>query len=648
MRFNSFFVMCPPFRYLYRILKFILCLFGFIFLRGQSGEISIPIGALSISLPAGSPESPSYKIVSPGIKGNVVFRGQVKQVNGDNVVFHRVPDLLDPSILAWPFKAGILASKKARAQAFLDSNQSIDRIELIDGGEGYSQAPQVSISLPSDGNQSWVNYEPAFASSSINSGSVIAISIDSNYSGKGYTAPPQVEIEGGIHFLRSIEKDSIQQGKFFRVLSNTGDTLSLDNSIGSQLSTDFPIGSMVEVIESWTLGSLFGYNNTSFNEGNATVADYIYLIKPPGEQNGTIYDYHAYYHDGNTWRDTNGSPADASQTLIYPDESFIVACRSPNPIEITLNGLVITRDSFMQIPASGSRSLINNPFGVDVMLSDLIPPVNLTDDTNDSAKWLVSVDQEVADNVAVLIDGVWTTYWHDGTNMGITEQATLTARMGTGVAGSITPQDLSMSSGQITAMTNPDSGNIVVSSPNHSLRRGFVVYISGAFGRKTNNGNPKQQVDEDGTIVPSGQGLMIYSAANGFFEVANVTSNTFELLNKSGNCDFTEGATWKTGSSGAGYTSHAYVVFLGGGGQGAAGIAYMSGGSVQSITITSPGYGYSSAPKAFINSGGWRRIGAGNSPFNNALVPAGSGLLLQRNHPTGSVALLGISNPSKR
>jgi hypothetical protein len=640
--------MCPPFRYLYRILKFILCLFGFIFLRGQSGEISIPIGALSISLPAGSPDSPSYKIVSPGIKGNVVFRGQVKQVNGDNVVFHRVPELLDPSILAWPFKAGILASKKARAQVFLDLNQSIDRIELIDGGEGYSVAPKVSISLPSDGNQSWVNYEPAFAYSSINSGSVIAISIDSNYSGKGYTAPPQVEIEGGIHFLRSIETDSIQQGKFFRILSNTGDTLSLDNSVGSQLSTDFPIGSMVEVIESWTLGSLFGYNNTSFNEGNSTVADYIYLIKPPGEQNGTIYDYHAYYHDGNMWRDTNGSPADASQTLIYPDESFIVACRSPNPIEIPLNGLVITRDSFMQIPASGSRSLINNPFGVDVMLSDLIPSVNLTNDTNDSAKWLVSADQEVADNVGVLIDGVWTTYWHDGTNMGITEQATLTARMGTGVAGSITPQDLSMSSGQITAMTNPDSGNIVVSSPNHSLRRGFVVHISGAYGRKTNNENPKQQVDEDGTIVPPGQGLLISSAANGFFEVANVTSNTFELLNKTGNCDFTGLATWKTGSSGAGYTSPAYVVFLGGGGQGAAGIAYMSGGSVQSITITSPGYGYRSAPKAFINSGGWRRIGSGNSPFNNALVPAGSGLLLKRNHPTGSVALLGISNPSKQ
>ena len=82
--------MCPPFRYLSRILKFILCLSGLTFLCGQSGELSNPIGALSVSLPAGSPESPTYKIVSPGIKGNVVFRGQVKQVSGDTIIFHRV------------------------------------------------------------------------------------------------------------------------------------------------------------------------------------------------------------------------------------------------------------------------------------------------------------------------------------------------------------------------------------------------------------------------------------------------------------------------------------------------------------------------------------------------------------------------------
>ena len=90
------------------------------------------------------------------------------------------------------------------------------------------------------------------------------------------------------------------------------------------------------------------------------------------------------------------------------------------------------------------------------------------------------------------------------------------------------------------------------------------------------------------------------------------------------------------------------MVFVGGGGQGAEGIAQVSNGSVQSITITNPGYGYVKPPKAIIYSGGWRRLGAGNSPFNDANVPAGSGILLTRNHPNGQSSLLRVSNPVKR
>ena len=638
--------MCPPFRYLFKILKHLFCFTGSFILLGQSGDTSDPMGELSILIPAGSPESPSYKILSTGTKGKVVFRGQVKQVNGNNLVFHRVPDLLDPTILAWPFKQGILACNKARADAILDSNQSVLRIDMISEGSGYSIEPDVTISLPSEGNQSWINHEPAFATASINNGSVSAITMDADYHGKGYLLPPRVEIEGGIHFVRSDEKDSINQGKFFRIISNTGDTLTLDNSLSNDLSVVFPPNSNVEIIESLTLGSLFGYSNTSLKEGNSSLADYIYLIKPPSEQNGTIYDYRAYFHDGGSWKDTNGSSADASETLIYPDESFIFARRSPSLLNLRLNGFAIMQDSYVQIPATGKQFLMNNPFGVDAMLSDLISSSNLTNDSAETTKWFVSSNQENADNVKILIDGVWTTYWHDGINMGITEPASLTARRGTGVGGSITLQDVSMSSGTITAMTNPSSGNLVVTAPNHSLRRGFMVFISGAYGYKTNINLPKQQVDENGNIVATGDGLVISSSANGFFEVTNATSNTFELLGKSGNCDFVGTATWKTGSSGTGYTSDSYVVFIGGGGQGAFGIANVVGGSVQSITITNPGFGYVAAPKALIYSGGWRRIGAGNSPFNDVLIPAGSGILLQRNHPLGSAALLGLNNPS--
>ena len=90
------------------------------------------------------------------------------------------------------------------------------------------------------------------------------------------------------------------------------------------------------------------------------------------------------------------------------------------------------------------------------------------------------------------------------------------------------------------------------------------------------------------------------------------------------------------------------MVFVGGGGQGAEGIAQVNNGSVQSVTITNPGYGYVNPPKAIIYSGGWRRLGAGNSPFNDANVPAGSGILLTRNHPNGQSSLIRVSNPVRR
>ena len=645
--FILFFSMFSPYRLFFSSFKLFLCLLGISCLCAEVGK---PMGSLSVELPAGTPDFPTYKIISPSVKGKVVFRGQVKLASGDNVSFHRVPDQLDPTVLSWPFKPGMLSCEKARAEAVIDSNQSILQINVLDGGSGYLQAPEIIISMPSEGNESWYNYEPAYATATINAGSVSSILVDANYSGKGYGFIPQVEVEGGVHFLKCVEKNNINEGKFFRIISNTGDTLTLDNSLSYDLSTIFSVNSMVEVIESWTLGSFLGYSNTSLNEGNVSLADYVYLLKPINEQNGTNLDYKAYFHDGSIWKDTNGSSLDASGTIIYPDESFILARRSPQLLELELKGVADTSNSFVQIPPSGKRMLMNNPFGVDAMLSDLIPPENLTKDTTETNKWFVSINQENADNIEILKDGVWTTYWHDGTNMNIIEKAYLTARKGTGVAGSITSVDISMSSGTITGMSNPHTGNIVVTSPGHLLRRGFTVYISGAYGYKTNQDNPKQQVDEDGNIaVSDADSLLIYSAANGLFEITNVTPNTFELLGKSGNCNFTgNNATWRTGSAGSGYEDNAYVVFVGGGGQGAAGIAHVRNGSVQSVTITSPGYGYVNAPKAIIYSGGWRRLGAGNSPFNDASVPAGSGILLSRNHPNGQSSLIRVSNPVHR
>ena len=94
-----------------------------------------------------------------------------------------------------------------------------------------------------------------------------------------------------------------------------------------------------------------------------------------------------------------------------------------------------------------------------------------------------------------------------------------------------------MTDGIITGMTNPSTGNIVVTSLNHGLKNGFTVLIKGAEGYKTNE--QKEQVDENGDLVSQGAvPLVIQSAANGLFEIEVLNSDQFEILSKSGNCDF--------------------------------------------------------------------------------------------------------------
>ena len=60
----------------------LLAVSGLVFLVASTGELADPTGALSVTLPAGSSSSPSYRVASIGLKGEAVFRGQVKQSTG--------------------------------------------------------------------------------------------------------------------------------------------------------------------------------------------------------------------------------------------------------------------------------------------------------------------------------------------------------------------------------------------------------------------------------------------------------------------------------------------------------------------------------------------------------------------------------------
>ena len=143
--------------------------------------------------------------------------------------------------------------------------------------------------------------------------------------------------------------------------------------------------------------------------------------------------------------------------------------------------------------------------------------------------------------------------------------------------------------------------------------------------------------------------LVIESGANGFFEIRDVTLNSFKLIGKAGDCNFIPDgqAKWTTGSQGDGYQFDCAVSFIGGGGNGARGIAKVDkvNGIISSIFLTERGSGYVEPPEVVIHGGGWRKVGAGNSPFSDLLISAGSGIMVVRNNPSGAAVRFPVRNP---
>ena len=621
-------------------------------LFSATGEISELKGAISVNLDPGTPEKPFFLVTSSSLKGEAVFRGQVKQTADNNISFYEVPNLLDPDEMQPPFKSGMLSTKQARGSVELEANGTLARVNIDYSGSNYFSTPEVFIDLPTSGTSTASDFRKASIEATVDSniGEITALTIKDR--GLGYDTIPKISIEGGTHFIRLAEKNSAYSGNFFKIQANDGSSILLDNPLNLNLSQIFLPNQLVEIFEAWTLGSLFGHTSEEvmLSEGNQTSADRLYLLKSFADQNGSTSDFCFFYHDGNIWRSNEDADKNdsADSVIIDPDQAFILARRNPSPLELVFSGSATTNDTFGNLPGYLERKLLSNPYGVDIMLSDLISASTITSDENKTDKWLANSSQETADNVKILTGNVWSTYWNDGKNRTVTTVASATARFGTGIGGSLTQQDISMSSGTISNMSNPTTGNLVVTSSNHGLKNGFMVFIEGVEGYKTNE--LKQQVDEDGALVSQGAiPFVIQSAANGFFEIQVVDADSFKLVGKSGNCDFIDNgnATWSTGSGGLGYSSDAFVSFLGGGGTGATGVANVdpSTQKVVSILITDAGAGYISAPKVFIHSGGWKKLGSGNAPFNDALIPAGSGILLVRNNSKGIRTHFGINSP---
>ena len=219
---------------------------------------------------------------------------------------------------------------------------------------------------------------------------------------------PEIEIEGGTHFVRIIDEDSNHSGKFYRVLSNSGVSLTVENKLNENIPDIFAPDSEVEIFESWTLGELFGYSSTSLqdvNQSNGLVTgDYLYLLSESSQQSGTLTDFEGFFHDQTSWKRLDNSAQNSNHVVVYPNQSIVIARRSPSDLNLILNGTALTESTFIDIPLSGKRLLLSNPYAVDLMLSDLVDSQFITDDNQTSFLWFANDNQEIAQKHLVVQD----------------------------------------------------------------------------------------------------------------------------------------------------------------------------------------------------------------------------------------------------
>lgn len=618
---------------------------------GLARNSSTPSGTLTINLPASNPEAPSYQVISPGFNGEAVYIGPVLSVSENNITFDTVTDLVNPTRKIGPFTHGVFASKQARATCSIDSNGSIVNPSLVDPGDQYLHAPSVFISPPVQGTVNSSITENAYAKCEIESGRVSSIIITNE--GRGYTYTPSIAIDGGPHFVRITENDSNYSGLCFKILGNSDTTIELENLSDFQLSNLLKEGTVVEIFKAWTLGSLFGYENTELaSNSNSLLADWVYLCLPPDQQNGDT-SFTTFFHDNDSWKEVANPTNEVSTRCIYPDEAIIIARRFDEELNLQLRGNVLLGSSFWRLPPQGKQLLVSNPYPVEIKLSDLIKPEFMTDgnSSEEGHLWYTHHNPDMADNIKILNDTVWSTYWHDrnSSNLNVSRKAKISARKGSGIGGRLTPGDFSFSEGNITDIeSTAGSGSYaLITSPGHGLKKGFTVTISNVKGYRINSDN--KRIDGSGNEIEEGFGLIINSSLNGSWQIQNLTADTFELVGSSLDCEFLpdQNASWSTGFQGEGYDRNVTLTILGGGGTGAQATGIVENGSITSISLKSGGFSYITAPEVIVHDGGWRSLLTGNVPISNLTIPAGSGLLIVRNHPSGIETLMPLNKISQ-
>ena len=660
------------------IAQTISCFLSFA-LHASVGGVS---GSNVFTIADGNYSEPTYKIVSAATLGDSVFSGSVaSSSNSDqNITFATGTDENNattyPFFAAGAFKPDVqLPEGNFTVSINGDGNITAVstptyRSNFDTSGVGFDSAPEIIVS-PSDGGGDTASITAAIDSN----GKISGFTVVSG--GTGYTTAAELTVVGGPHFARIASEDSTYYGRCFLITNNSRTNLTLDMSNLAQgestnVSTYFPAGTLVEVVRAATLGEIFGSywpvgnwtSATGWRGTTGNTVDWVYVYDP------SLGGYTKYLHIAGGglygWYSRDkGYGVKCNNTVIYPDEAFIVARRSSGTV--TLESEISFDDSPTQIylPESGKTFIANNPFGMDLLLTEIIPSTEIHDSTTSKFRAGASDSDTDMDTITILASGTWKKYWYkSGVNSGITTTMEAGGKAGSGGSSAMTTSDLFIGSGSISAIqsssnaagtsivTNYNDGNYTkLTLTGTAPGTGFTITLSDIQGYMlSDDGANELNATSLETVDTNGTGSIVYSNISGNFEIVGSGSG-FVVIEKQRDVNFksNEGSpAWSIGNVGAGYTnssSTATWYAVGGGGTGANGTITTNGsGQYSSFNLTAGGSGYSSAPQIIISGGGWRY--SDNSSQDNLTVGSSDGLIIYRGATGGVKTFIEANNPT--
>tara|TARA_B100000212_G_scaffold339056_1_gene316727 strand:+ start:898 stop:2964 length:2067 start_codon:yes stop_codon:yes gene_type:complete len=664
--------------------------------NSQSSEFS---GSNSFTVSAGTSSSPKYYITSVATSGDPVFSGTVVDSGGGwdtNSSISFGTDTNSSGSVVYPFASdGVFNPSVQIPDIGVTFDGSVSALSASYYG-GYKNtgigfaggAPEIIIEGPSDGA------DGAAATATVSSGEITGFTVTEGGSGYGNSTPPKVTIVGGPHFVKIVDEDSNYTGRVFLINDNNRHCVTLDTSRladgeSTNLSTYFPVGTACEVVPAPTLGSTFGISTYSSSTASNEIpqnwtaavpesADWIYLWDTDNKGYEPYFFLTAGYEGagwGRGWY-SKAFPARGlhNNTVLYPDEAFIIAKRTTGDATFELEGAVETTDRQMFLPESGNQMLMNNPYGTNLLLGELIPSTAIGT-ASDQFKPGSSATDPSMDVVTFLVGGTstWLSYYYlSGVNDTVTAMREIAVRRS---SSSMSPTDFYIGKGGVTNLescTAADGSGLLTNgvsndgnytkitlsttlSPSGRAQpeTGFNITFTDIQGYLLSDGGLYEANATTGEAVTNSGvnqgGSLVFSDLIGTHEVVGSGAG-YVVIQKQRDVNFKsdEGTpAWNSGSEGAGYSSAAKFYCVGGNNgntdTNSTGTVSISGSTV-TFNVSTAGSGYSSAPTAVTTGGGWR-YQSDTNPQGHTVLSASGGLLIKRRHSSGVKTYIDTLNP---